>query len=526
MTDTPFPADAASRQRRLAEGFDLLRQGRVADALRLADALRAVQPDDPEVQFLASEARLANEDAEGALECIEAAVRLRPDEVVLALKLAENLVMLRRRRDAKDVAMVAAEMAPADGATQYAVGRVFLGCGDPLGARAYYERALQVGHASPGMFYELAVVQQLTGDVDRADATVAALLAQVPQAGQVLHLRSTLRRATRERNHVAALEAQLAAGFASDLDRAGALFALGRELEELGESERAFAAIREGAALKCAQLRGYDAAAEIATIDAICATYDAAEMARAVPGHPGEGPVFVVGMPGSGTTLVERMLSRHSQVGSAGELLDFGRALAAAVRRAAPVPGQSPVAASRHVDFAALGRDYVRGAREAAPARRLFVDALPANYMYCGLIRRALPDARIVHVLRDPMDNGDAIFRTFFSQAYLYSCDLRAIADHLACHQRTMGHWHAVLGEGIVTVRHEDLVADPEGQARRLIAALGLEWEPAVLVDAGNEGAAIASSLVHEHSAAGWRDHATDLAPLRDRLEELGVLDA
>jgi tetratricopeptide (TPR) repeat protein len=532
MTDMSFPADAASRQRRLAEGFDLLRQGRVADAVSLADALRAVHPDDPEVQFLASEARLANDDGEGALECIEAAVRLRPGEVVLALKLAENLVMLRRRRDAKDVAMHAAEMAPADGATQFAVGRIFLGCDDPLSARAYYERALQAGHESPAMLYELAVTQQLTGDIERADATIAALLARIPQAGQVLHLRSTLRRATPERNHVAALEAQLAAGFPSDIDRSAALYALGRELDELGESARAFAAISEGAALRRGQMGGYDPAAEIATIDAICTTYDAAEMARAVPGHPGEGPIFVVGLPGSETALVGRMLSRHSEVGLAGDLLDFGQALAAAVRRTAPAPGQSLVAASRQADFAGLGRDYVRGAREAAPARRLFVDTLPANYMYCGLIRRALPDARIVHVLRDPMDAGDAIFRTLFSQAYPYSYDLRELADHIACHQRTMDHWHAVLGDGIVTVRYEDLVADPEGQARRLVEALGLEWEPAVLADTGTDRPSVASSGVHErepihaHSTGRWRDHAAGLEPLRARLEELGVLDA
>jgi hypothetical protein len=380
------------------------------------------------------------------------------------------------------------------------------------------------------MLYELAAALHFTGDTEGAASTLAALLAGAPKAGVALHLRSSLRRATPERNHVAELEALLATPFPSDADRAGALYALARELEDLGEGERAFAAAREAAALRRGQLRGYDVAGEIATIDAVCAAYGAAELARAVPGHDEEGPIFVVGMPRSGTTLVERILSRHSRVGSAGELLDFGQALGAAVRRLPPAPGESLVDASLRVDFAALGRDYLRGAREAAPARPLFVDKMPSNYMYCGLIRRALPKARIVHVTRDPMDTGYAVFKTLFGQSYLFSYDLREIADYLACHERAMRHWQAVLGDAIVTVRYEDLVADPEGQARRLLEALGLEWEPEVLTDAGNDRLSTTASAaqvrepIHDRSVGRWREHAEGLEPLRQRLAELGVV--
>ncbi|MGH8030745.1 MAG: tetratricopeptide repeat-containing sulfotransferase family protein [Arenimonas sp.] len=532
MTDMHSPADAASRQRRLAEGFNLLRQGRIDDAVSLGEALRAAQPDDPEAHFLASEAYLAAGDATSALACIEAAVRLRPNEATLVIKLAENLVMLRRRQDAKDVARHAAGMVPGDAATQHAIGRIFSGCDDPANARAYYERALAAGHAPLSMLYDLAVAQHFTGDIDRAETTIAAILAQAPQSGVVLHLRSTLRRATPGRNHVAELEALLAGPTMHEIDRTGALYALGRELEEMGEPARAFAAFREAAALRRASLRGYDPAVDIATIDALCATYDADEMARPVPGHDQDGPIFVVGMPRSGTTLVERILSRHSQVGSAGELLDFGQALGAAASRVTAAPGQSLIDASRGIDFAALGKDYLQGAHEAAPERRLFVDKLPVNFMYCGLIRRALPKARIVHVTREAMDSGYAVYKTLFGQAYLFSYDLREIADYLACYHRTMRHWAAVMPDDIVTVRYENLVADPEGQARHLLQALGLEWEPQVLVDDGNDRLSTTASAaqvrepIHDRSVGRWRDHEVDLAPLKDRLVELGVLDA
>jgi len=518
MTDTFSSADPAARRRRIAEGFELLNQGRVAEAVQLADTLCLEQPHDPEVHYLASEARRAADDAEGALRGIEAALAMRGEDPVLLLKRAEALLMVRRRADAKLTATRAVQLAPSDGETLRLAGRVFAACGDYIGARAIYEQAIAVGHRDPHMVLELALAQQRTGDAERAGATIDVLRFLAPQSGQLLYLRSTLQRATPERNHVAELEALLAEPLPNDTDRAGALYALGRELEELGEAERSFAAIREGAALLRAQRRRYDPADEIAVVDALCKAYDAAEMARAVPGHDAEGPIFVVGLPRAGAALVEGILGAHSEVAAAGELLDFGQALAAALRRAQPPAGQSPVDASLHIDFAALGQDYVRGAREAAPARRLFVDRLPSNYMYCGLIRRALPKARIVHVTRDPMDVGSSIFRTRFGQSYLYSCDQADIADQIACHDRTMRHWNSVM-DGIVTVRFEDLVANPEDTARRLVEALGLAWEPGIT-------AALVAPAAAAHAVGRSRQYEQGLAPLRRRLVEQGVLDA
>jgi tetratricopeptide (TPR) repeat protein len=517
MTDPFSSADPAARRRRIDEGLELINQGRPADALRLAEALRQEQPHDAEVQYFAAEARLAVDDPEGALACIEAAMALGKEDRVLLLKRAEVLLMVRRRADAKLTATRVVQLAPEDGENLRRAGRIFAASGHFVGARAIYERALALGHRDPRMMVELALAQQRTGASDLAAKAVAVLLDVTPQSGPLLYLRSTLQRPTQERNHIAALEALVAGPMRSEADRADALYALGHELEELGQPARAFAAIREGAALLKAQRRGYDAAKEIATVDALCRTYDAAEMARPVVGHDVEGPIFVVGLPRSGAALLEGILAAHAEVGAAGELLDFGQALVTAVRRAGVAPGQSLVDASLGIDFAALGQDYVRGAREAAPeGRRLFVDRLPSNYMYCGLIRRALPGARIVHVTRDPMDLGYSIFRTRFGGAYPYSCDQSEIADQIACHERTMRHWKTVVG-GIETVRFEDLLVDPAGTARRMFEALGLSWE-------SGWGAALGGVAGAGRIVGRSRAHQDDLAPLRRRLVENGVL--
>jgi tetratricopeptide (TPR) repeat protein len=526
----PSPEPAVLR-RRLAQGFDLLRRGRLDEAEQASRALVADHAGDAQAHFFASEVLLAKGDAEGALAQITAAVAARPAEPGLLLKQAENFVMLRRRDDAKATAARAAGIAPGDPGLLQAVGRLFNSCDDPANARVYFERARAAGNASPSLLSDLATAEHFAGATEAAEANLEVMLAQAPQAGQAMYLRATLRRQTPDNNHVAALERSLAAPFPSANARVGALYALAKELEDLGEHARSFAALREGATLKRSLLTGYDLRAEIASIDAITAAYDATEIDHASPGHEDDGPIFVVGMPRTGTTLVERLLARHSEVASAGELLDFGQALAAAARRAqAQHPGLDMTAASLMADPAAIGRDYVAGAREAAGGSHRFVDKMPVNFIYCGVIRRALPNARIVHVVRDPMDTAYAVYKTLFSQAYPFSYDLEEIAQYLACYQRTMRHWHAAMPGSILDVRYEDLVADPEGQARRLLEGCGLEWEPGVL-EAGGESrpsttasAAQVREPIHARSVERWREHEADLAPLRARLVELGVV--
>jgi Flp pilus assembly protein TadD len=532
--NNPAPSpDTVALRRRLANGFELLRQGRVAEAEQASRDLLGTHADDAEARYFASEVRLAAGDSEGALVHITAAVAQRPEEAHLLLKQAANFIMLRRRFDAKAAAARAAGLAPGDGDLQHAAGRIFANCDDPTSAKVYFERARALGNGSPALLNDLAVAQHFTGDTDAAEASLAQLLALAPQAGHALYLRATLRRQTPDSNHVADLEQRLQQPFPNANARVGALYALAKELEDLGEAGRSFATLREAAALKRSLLGRYDLRAEIASIEAICKAYDATVMAAPANGHAEEGPIFVVGMPRTGTTLVERLLARHTEVSSAGELLDFGQALAAAARRAqAAQPGLDLAGASLAADPAELGRDYLRGAHEAAPDGRLFVDKMPVNFIYCGVIQRALPNARIVHVVRDPMDTGYAVYKTLFNHAYPFSYDLREIADYFACYQRTMRHWQEVMPGAILDVRYEDLVSDPEGQARRLLEWCGLDWQPGVLEDGGDARPSTTASAaqvrepIHSRSIDKWREHEADLAPLRARLVENGVLDA
>ncbi|MEE7561172.1 sulfotransferase, partial [Xanthomonas sp. Kuri4-2] len=222
----------------------------------------------------------------------------------------------------------------------------------------------------------------------------------------------------------------------------------------------------------------YDVAAECAQIDALRTAYDAAAMqpGSTAADAQGEGAIFIVGMPRTGTTLVERLLVERCGARSAGELLDFGSLLGhATAQQRARHPGQSAAQASRDIDFAALGREYLRGAREAAGGAALFIDKMPINYLYCGLIRKALPRARILHLVRDPLDTCYAVYKTLFYNAYPFSYDLDELAQYYLAYHALMRHWHAVMPGGVLDIQYEALVADPEGQWQRLLQWSGLE---------------------------------------------------
>src|SRR5690606_23635088 len=146
-------------------------------------------------------------------------------------------------------------------------------------------------------------------------------------------------------------------------------------------------------------------------------------------------------------------------------------------------------------DFAALGREYMRGAREAAGGSPVFIDKMTLNFLYCGMIGKALPGAKIIHLVRDPLDSCYAVFKTLLFNAYHYSCDLDDLARYYITYRQVMRHWHEVMPGRILDVRYEDLVTDTEHQARRMYDWCGLDWNPAALeIPAGKAVFASASA--------------------------------
>lgn len=530
-TDAPTAGSGLQQQVRAAR--ELLRKGPSERASLECQALIEKFPQHPDVLALGAEARLSADEPEAALELIERAIALSPQSPPLPLlaQKAHVLMAMMRRSDAKQVAeLIAGPDGNHDARALWMAGGIYSRCDDPVSAERCFRQAAEAGIRAPELLYDLASSEFFLGQFEQAETHLDALLERVPTAGDALYLRSTLRRQTSSRNHVAQLEARLKAGFDNPLDAAGCLYALAKEHEDLGDSERSFAALTQGALLKRRTLR-YDVRSECEAIEGIRRAYDAAVIQSGDDGQAQESTIFVVGLPRTGTTLLERMLARHTRVVSAGELPYFGGSLATASNRCL-VAGKAHdmIGASLQIDFAELGRSYLQGARQAVDhAEGIVIDKMPINFMYCGLIRKALPNARILHLVRDPMDACYAIYKTLFVAAYHYSYDLQELASYYATYDRLMRHWRNVMPGGLLDVRYEDLVTDTEKQMQRVLAWCGLDWEPGVLEFAGDQrpsstaSAAQVRDRVHGDSVGKWRRYETGLEPLRRHLAAAGI---
>jgi hypothetical protein len=268
----------------------------------------------------------------------------------------------------------------------------------------------------------------------------------------------------------------------------------------------------------------YDVADDVATVDEIIKTYTPG-ICRAVDGDNNREPIFIVGLPRTGTTLVDRILSSHSTVFAAGELNNFALEMTRLIQRQGSVRSKSEaIAASLHIDFAQLGKNYIDSTRPQTGHSAHFIDKMPLNYLYCGLIAKALPNAKIIELVRHPLDTCYAIYKQLFTLAYPFSYDLDDLAQYYLAYVRLMQHWHAALPGRILRVRYEDVVDNQEQQTRRLLQYCELDWEDGCLAFEKNRQASTTASAVqvrepiYRSSLGKWRHVQHELQPLIEKL--------
>lgn len=378
----------------------------------------------------------------------------------------------------------------------------------------------------PSLVYNTASSAVALGRLGEAERLFARVIFLDPADHDAWQNRSTLRRWTEEENHVEAL-AYVASRLEPDAPgQAPVHYALAKELEDLGRYDEAFAALQRGATARRRRL-SYDVADDEAVMARIRSVFDRNWFERTPEAASQGGPVFILGLPRSGTTLTDRILSAHGDVESLGEI----NTLPLAVTRLTGTGTDrlDRVDASASVDPSDLGRAYLDGSRGYGVSAPWLIDKTPLNFLYLGLIRKALPGARVVHLRRHPLDSCYAMYKTLFRMGYPFSYRLQDVGRYYLAYHALMAHWRSLLGDFMLDVDYEQLVEEPEREARRLLEFVGLDWDPACLdfhtrdAPAATASAAQVRQPIYRSSVARWRCYERQLAPLAGKLREQGI---
>jgi tetratricopeptide (TPR) repeat protein len=446
----------------------LHRLGRNDEALAHARRAAALDPATTTVQITAALVEGAVLGYDAALERLDAALARDPDSAGATAARAYALLRLERFDEVVDAATRGLERWPNTGGLLETLGCALRAQLRFEEAFAVFDRALALGHDPAGMLVLKASGLLELGDFETARLALEAALMLAPDnstAWSALAEIRPFRAADPTLDRMEKLLASTPALRAVDA-RTTMHFALGKAYRKAGDAANAFRHFAEGNALKRASMV-YDVADDERFVRESIAFFTPATMRRlSGAGDPSRAPIFVLGMPRSGTSLVEQILAAHPGVHGAGELTLFDRAVGELGRE----------------DPAALAARYLALLDALAPGEQRVVDKLPSNFRHVGLLHLAFPRAKIVHCVRDALDTCFSCYTTLFTGRQDFSYDLAETGRYYRAYEKLMEHWRAVLPPGVMLdVRYEELVANLEAGARELLAFCELPWDDAVL---------------------------------------------
>ena len=407
------------------------------------------------------------------------------------------------------------------------LGQALLSQSFPDLAETFLQRAQRIRDGGAPARYLLGLAAFYQGDEAEAERAWEAALQRNPMMPPVHRLLAKLRRQTPARNHIDRLRATVARMPQGHPEAPWLHYALFKELDDMDDIEGAWQALVQGMQARRRQV-AYDAVAEARLFDRL--------QARSVPATgvavstTAPTPIFIVGMPRSGTTLLEQILARHPHVQDAGELRDMLCQLRWVCDRVGgPHLDEALCVAAEQADMGLLGRRYLEKTAWRANGRAFFTDKMPANFLLVDHIARALPQARILHMVRDPMEVCFSNLKELFVDAYPHTYDQREMAAHFIRYRGLMRNWHSRHPGRILDISYEDLVRAPEAAARRVLDFCGLAWDPDVLAmgprtsSVATASAAQVREPIHARYVGQWRRYAHHLQPMQTALDEAGV---
>ncbi|QEE23497.1 sulfotransferase [Rhodanobacter glycinis] len=498
---------------------------------RLAAQLLPLIPQDAQAHFIAGQAHIHLQQVPQALDCLHTATQLQPANADYAVQYAKALTLVRRMNEARQVADHALTLEPSAPSTLATLGMTFTLVHAYTQAVVVFRRLAVITPGHAHCHFNLATALIAIGDFATAEDSLETCIRLEPHHWNAHLALSRLSKQTPMSNHIARLQALLSQA-GTDLHARMLLgTALAKEHEDLGDYAASFDRLAQ--AKSAGRHPQHDAIMrhDQTMFEQLIHAFPETQI-ETMTGDPSDAPIFIIGMPRTGTTLLERILSSHPDVHSAGELQSFATALQHAAGSRLPIlfdpdmPDRVPA-----IDWRQLGAAYLANIPEECAGHPHFIDKMPHNFLYAGFIARALPHARIICLRRDPLDTCLSNFRHLFEQDssyYEYSFDLLDTAKYFVMFDRLLTHWQRVLPGRIFEVQYEALVESQEASSRQLLAACGLPWNDACLHFEDNPAPAGSNAVqvrtpIYRTALGRWKNYEPQLDGLRELLARSGI---
>ena len=509
-------------------GALLLEEDRIPEAIAALNQALRLHPNYAESICNMGGVHLAQEENEAALARFQRALELRSDYLEAQMGLSKTLQAMESLEDAERAAHRALQIDAQSPKAHALLASIYSETSRPVEAEAEFDRALAIDPDSNEGLLGLGHLCVENGDIERAEGLFRKALAKnLDNVSARIHLIQANQVKAGDENFAALLEEEKDAPKHSDNRKLSLHFALGKCYDDTKDYDKAFEHYIKGCKLKRAKF-SYDAdatARQFAELQEIFSKENVDSLRGS--GDTSNLPIFVLGMPRSGTTLTEQIIASHPDVFGAGELPDL---LRVAHRKTDPKTTSFPdnLRYLDHPTLKAWGVEYIASLKERAPSAKHITDKMPANFFAVPLIHLALPNAKIIHVNRNPVDTCVSCFTRLFNRKQEHTYDLAELGRYYVDYARLMEHWRKVLpASAFLDIQYEDIVADQEAQARRLLEYCGLEWDAACLDFHKTKRQVRTASVtqvrqpIYNTSVERWRKYEKFLGPL---LEQLGDL--
>ena len=519
-----------------------MKQGQLREAHQHCLAILKLDQTHADAWFLCAVIAAHNGQVKKAVDILGKAISLDPQRTEYRAELGKQLIALQQSQEALQVAREAIALSPSELPTLNTLGTVLSHAGEHQEAVHCFQTAADIlqtradGESRPNakwqadLYFNLATSLNFAGRPTEAEQYYERAISLQPHYFKAHSALSQLRPQSADNNHLQRLQA-LKKDVSGPQERLHVGHAIAKEQEDLGQYSASLASLQwaKAAQAKAVDYRIQD---DYLLFDTLQNLFDKPLFNRGIEGCSNPEPIFIVGMPRTGTTLVEQILASHSEVFAAGELQN----LPLQVKRMTETPSadvldKDTLERSLRLDMTQLGENYIASTRPRTGHTTHFIDKLPLNFMYLGLIRLALPQAKFICLRRDPMDTCLSNYLQLFAvnyKYYHYNYDLLDCGRYYQRYARLMQHWGEVMPGAIHELHYEQLVADPESESRELLEFCKLTWETQCLdfhrreASVATPSAAQVRQPIYKSSIHRWQRYGDTMQPLHDLLSAAG----